>query len=85
VVTLAVGIAVNATIFTVVNAAVLRTMPSDDRERGEPVIILGSRLWRARYAAGPSIVGKTIRVGGVWWWVCWRVRCRSVARCGSIR
>jgi putative ABC transport system permease protein len=153
VVTLAVGIAVNATIFTVVNAAVLRTMPitaadrvvnlsvanlgdaqnpnagvsyldfqdwrtaqrafddlqataersvalsgddrpaarvnaayvswntfsfigqppalgrdfteSDDRDGAPPAVILGGTLWRARYGADPSIVGKTVRVGGV--------------------
>ncbi|HLG54401.1 MAG TPA: ABC transporter permease [Vicinamibacterales bacterium] len=38
---------------------------TDDREGGQPVVILGSSLWRARYGGDPSIVGKTVRVGGV--------------------
>ena len=38
---------------------------TDDREGALPVVILGGSLWRARYGADPSIVGTTIRVGGV--------------------
>jgi putative ABC transport system permease protein len=38
---------------------------TDDREGGIPVVILGSSLWHARYGGDPSIVGRTVRVGGV--------------------
>ena len=38
---------------------------ADDREGALPVVILGSSLWRTRYGADPSVVGTTIRIGGV--------------------
>jgi putative ABC transport system permease protein len=38
---------------------------TDDRTGGPPVVILGGNLWRARYGADASILGKTIRVAGV--------------------
>jgi len=36
--------------------------PLDDRFHGPNVVILSDRLWHRRYAADPSIVGKTIRL-----------------------
>jgi hypothetical protein len=38
---------------------------ADDRAGARPVIILGDGLWRTRYGGDPSVVGTTIRVGGV--------------------
>jgi len=38
---------------------------TDEQIGAAPVVILGGSLWRARYGADPSIVGKTIRVNGV--------------------
>jgi predicted permease len=38
---------------------------ADDREGALPVVILGSSLWLTRYGSDPSIVGTTIRIGGV--------------------
>jgi predicted permease len=37
---------------------------ADDQLGAPPVVILSGNLWRARYAADPLIVGKTIRVAG---------------------
>jgi predicted permease len=36
----------------------------DDLPAGEPVILLGERLWRDRYGAEPGVVGTAIRVNG---------------------
>ncbi len=38
---------------------------ADDRAGAAPVVILGGNLWRARYGADPTILGRTIRVNGV--------------------
>ncbi len=37
----------------------------DDRPGAEPVVLLGYNLWRDRFGSAPDIVGKTIRVNGV--------------------
>ena len=37
----------------------------DDRAGATPVVMLGHDVWRARYEADPSVVGRTIRVNGV--------------------
>ena len=37
----------------------------DDDPGADPVVILGSSLWRNRYGGDPAIVGRTIRVNGV--------------------
>lgn len=36
----------------------------EDQPGGQPVAILGGGLWKTRYGADPSIVGKTIRANG---------------------
>ncbi len=38
-------------------------LPEEDRTKGPDVVVLGEDLWRRRYGADPSIVGKTIVVG----------------------
>jgi predicted permease len=38
---------------------------ADDRAGAPPVVILGGNLWRARYGADPTIVGRTVRVSGI--------------------
>jgi putative ABC transport system permease protein len=38
---------------------------SDDRIGAPPAVILGGTLWRARFGADPTTIGKTIRVNGV--------------------
>jgi len=38
---------------------------TDDQVGASPVVILGGNLWRVRYGADPTILGKTIRVAGV--------------------
>ena len=38
---------------------------SDDRIGAPPAVMLGGTLWRARFGADPTIIGKTIRVNGV--------------------
>jgi putative ABC transport system permease protein len=40
--------------------------PAEDRAPGDsPVAMLSDRLWRDRYAADPSIIGRTVRVNDV--------------------
>jgi predicted permease len=40
-------------------------LPEDDRPGAPPVVILGSGVWKSRYAGDPSVVGKTVIVDGV--------------------
>ena len=59
---------VSASVFTVLRVSPLlgRALTSDDERPGAPhVAVLGYELWRNRYAADPSVVGRTIRVNGV--------------------
>ena len=37
----------------------------DDRPGATPVVILGSRIWNARYDADSGVVGRTVRVNGL--------------------
>jgi predicted permease len=37
----------------------------DDAPGAEPVIIIGHRIWRERFARSPDIIGKSIRANGV--------------------
>lgn len=34
----------------------------DDERAGNPVVVLSDRLWRTRFGADPSVVGKTVRL-----------------------
>ena len=59
---------VSASVFNVLRVSPLlgRALTSDDERPGAPhVAVLGYELWRNRYAADPSVVGRTIRVNGV--------------------
>lgn len=38
--------------------------PDDDRPGAEPVVLISDDLWRNRYSADPSIVGRAIQVNG---------------------
>jgi predicted permease len=37
----------------------------DDRTGADPVVLLGDAIWRQKFAADPSIIGRKVRVGGV--------------------
>jgi predicted permease len=39
--------------------------PQEDQRGGNPVAILGERLWRDRFAARPDVLGQTITLDGV--------------------
>jgi len=39
--------------------------PEDNRQGAEPVVLLSNKVWKARYAADPAIVGKAIRVNAL--------------------
>jgi predicted permease len=39
--------------------------PDEDRPGAEPVVILGHGVWRDRYGADPSVIGRVIRVNEV--------------------
>lgn len=38
-------------------------MPSDQRAGAPPVVVLGYELWRDRFGADPTIIGRTVRLG----------------------
>ena len=38
--------------------------PEDERSGAEPVVILGHTIWKNRYNADPSVLGRTLRVNG---------------------
>ncbi len=40
-------------------------VPADDQPGAPAVVILGSRIWTARYGADPATIGRTVRVNGV--------------------
>ena len=40
-------------------------VPQDDQPGAPGVVILGSRIWTARYNADPAVVGRRVRVNGV--------------------
>src|SRR5262249_20089368 len=37
----------------------------DDAPGAEPVILIGHRVWRERFAQSPDVIGKSIRANGV--------------------
>ena len=37
-------------------------LPEDDRAGAEPVVLIGHRMWRDRFASDPDVLGKTLRV-----------------------
>jgi putative ABC transport system permease protein len=39
-------------------------LPADERAGAEPVVLLGFKLWKRRYAEDRSILGKTLRIDG---------------------
>ena len=39
--------------------------PGDDRPGHDGIVLLGNQLWRERYDASPSIVGRVVRANGV--------------------
>lgn len=40
-------------------------LPEEDSRQGaHPVVILGNALWRERFGADPSVIGKTLRIDG---------------------
>jgi predicted permease len=61
------GIRVSAEFFQVlgVTPALGRTLlPEEDRPGGARVVILGNRIWRSRFGADPTLVGKSISLDG---------------------
>jgi putative ABC transport system permease protein len=40
-------------------------LPEDDKPGADPVVMLGEGLWKSRYGADPSIVGRVIRINDV--------------------
>jgi putative ABC transport system permease protein len=44
-------------------------VPGEDGERAQRVVLLGDALWRRRFGADPSIIGKPITVDGAAWTV----------------
>ena len=40
-------------------------LPEDDQPGAPAVVILGSAIWKARYHADPTLIGRTLRINGV--------------------
>jgi putative ABC transport system permease protein len=40
-------------------------LPEDERDAAAPVIVLGHQAWTVRFNADPSIVGRSVQLGGV--------------------
>jgi putative ABC transport system permease protein len=62
------GAYVSANIFTVIGQRPMLGRdfaPDDDRPGAEPVVLLGSSIWKNRYGSDPAIIGRTIRVNDV--------------------
>jgi putative ABC transport system permease protein len=38
--------------------------PGDDKKGGDPLVILGYTLWKTRYAADPTVLGRSLRIDG---------------------
>jgi putative ABC transport system permease protein len=62
---------VSAGIFDVLGVAPIagRTFTADDDARRASVVVIGETLWRSRFDADPSIVGRDIRLDGTMWTV----------------
>jgi predicted permease len=39
-------------------------MPADERPGAPPVVVIGHDVWRKRFAGDPSVVGRTVQLGG---------------------
>jgi predicted permease len=39
--------------------------PNEDQHGGAPVVIIGNRLWRTKFNAGPQVLGKSVTLDGV--------------------
>ena len=62
------GAQVTASTFSILGVVPLigRVLDESDEELGaENVVVLGHDVWRARFAADPTITGRTVRVAGV--------------------
>jgi putative ABC transport system permease protein len=40
-------------------------LPEDDQPGAQAVVVVGSAIWKARYAADPALIGRVVRVNGV--------------------
>jgi predicted permease len=38
--------------------------PADDKQGGQPVVVISHRLWQTRFAADPNIAGRAIKING---------------------
>lgn len=56
-----------ASVFGLLGVAPLRgrVLREDEDLGGTPVVILGERLWKVRYASDPGIIGRSVEVDGV--------------------
>ena len=60
------GVEISADAFRVADVAPAlgrALVPADERPGAPAVVVLGDRLWRARFASDPAVVGRTVRLG----------------------
>src|SRR5207245_1167872 len=65
---LALGIGVNATVFTLIGQRPVLGrdfLPEDDKPGAPPVAILGGGIWKSRYGSDPAILGRIIKINEV--------------------
>jgi putative ABC transport system permease protein len=62
------GASVSANMFALLGQAPMlgrNFLPEDDRRGAPPVVLLGSSIFKNRYASDPAIIGRTIRINEV--------------------
>lgn len=60
------GVAISTSIFRVAGVAPLlgRTLiPEDERTGAPPVVVIGQDVWVNRFASGPAVIGRAVKVG----------------------
>ena len=61
------GMRVSASLFPMLGIRPLlgRTFTDTEDAPGHNVVVIGHNLWRSRYGADPSVIGRTVRVNGI--------------------
>lgn len=58
------GLTTTGSLFSVLRIRMQMGRPLDEKDQGQPVIVLSHHIWRERFAADPQILGQSILLGG---------------------